>query len=106
MIFVFSALSEFVIVKVMEERYKLQKKFEEANRKDCQITPWQNMTGAKMDISHFQNRKYSIPSAWKDNAGQEKILWCEIDRVSRTLFPVLFLIFLILYWPLLTMGKS
>lgn len=33
--------------------------------------------------------------------GKERILWCEIDRYSRTIFPIFFLIFMLFYWPLL-----
>jgi hypothetical protein len=48
-------------------------------------------------------RRQSILSvAWTDNdTGIEKIMWREIDKMSRIVFPGLFLVFVILYWPIL-----
>jgi len=47
------------------------------------------------------------PLAWKDSeSGEEKILWREIDRVSRLVFPFFFLLFVLTYWPILLLKKG
>lgn len=53
-------------------------------------------------------RRQSILSvAWTDvDTGVERIMWREIDKVSRIVFPALFLVFLVLYWPILLMKSS
>lgn len=54
------------------------------------------------------NRRQSILSvSWTDNdTGVEKIMWREIDKLSRVVFPGLFLVFVILYWPILIYKTS
>lgn len=54
------------------------------------------------------NRRQSILSvSWTDNdTGVEKIMWREIDKLSRVVFPGLFLVFVILYWPILILKTS
>ena len=40
--------------------------------------------------------------AWLDaDTGQERVLWREIDKLSRVVFPALFLLFVTMYWPVL-----
>lgn len=53
-------------------------------------------------------RRQSLLSvAWTDiDTGVEKIMWREIDKVSRVVFPALFLVFVVLYWPILLMKSS
>ncbi|XP_017780598.1 PREDICTED: glycine receptor subunit alpha-4 isoform X2 [Nicrophorus vespilloides] len=104
MIFVFSALSEFVIVKVLEERYKVykQKELSEANI----ATQWCTTLAKSGKSTYTHEPNTWLPLCWKTKNGVEKVLWCEIDRMSRSIFPVLFLIFLVVYWPLLITGKS
>lgn len=53
-------------------------------------------------------RRQSILSvAWTDvDTGVERIMWREIDKVSRMVFPALFLVFLVLYWPILLMKTN
>ena len=56
----------------------------------------------------MMNRRQSILSvSWTDNdTGVEKIMWREIDKLSRVVFPGLFLVFVILYWPILILKTS
>lgn len=152
MFFVFAALSEFVIVKFLDERYKVCKKREMAQlavrnvrlwlkygikriyffiQETTTITPWCNngqfqekIKTKSLKLSHcgffklyWQNVNcyyvytYTKMSFVKylffilQNKSEETILWCEIDRYSRIIFPILFLIFMVIYWPLL-MFKS
>lgn len=53
-------------------------------------------------------RRQSLLSvAWTDiDTGVEKIMWREIDKVSRVVFPGLFLVFVVLYWPILLMKSN
>lgn len=53
-------------------------------------------------------RRQSLLSvAWTDtDTGVEKIMWREIDKVSRAVFPILFFVFVVLYWPILLMKSS
>lgn len=53
-------------------------------------------------------RRQSLLSvAWTDiDTGVEKIMWREIDKMSRIIFPGLFLVFVIFYWPILLMRSS
>lgn len=53
-------------------------------------------------------RRQSLLSvAWTDtDTGVERILWREIDKMSRIIFPALFMVFVILYWPLLLLKSS
>lgn len=55
-----------------------------------------------------KNRRQSLLSvAWTDiDTGVEKIMWREIDKVSRVVFPGLFLVFVVLYWPILLMKSN
>lgn len=53
--------------------------------------------------THSNGRRQSLLSvAWTDtDTGIEKILWREIDKMSRIIFPGLFLVFVVFYWPIL-----
>lgn len=107
MVFVFSALGEFVVVKVMDEKYKETKRREKtalAVREEA-LTPWTHPRRS-IDMRKLTKANRLISFYWKNESGQEKILWCEIDRLSRIIFPVLFLIFMVIYWPVLMLGKS
>jgi hypothetical protein len=47
------------------------------------------------------------PLAWKDSkSGEERVLWREIDRVSRLVFPFFFFLFVLAYWPILLLKKG
>nr|CAD7441690.1 unnamed protein product [Timema bartmani] len=119
MVFVFAALGEFVVVKVLDVRYQLDKETRVAtlprilpmrihalDKPHC-MTAWdvEGVRCRKPSLS-FRNRGL-VKLAWVDRAtGQEKILWQEIDRQSRVMFPVLFLVFVVFYWPILLLKKS
>lgn len=53
-------------------------------------------------------RRQSLLSvAWTDpETGRDYVMWKEIDRISRIVFPLLFLVFATLYWPLLLLKSS
>jgi hypothetical protein len=38
---------------------------------------------------------------WTDEKGRERLLWREIDIVFRVLYPALFVLFNIIFWPAL-----
>lgn len=105
MIFVFSALSEFVVVKVFCEKYKEKKKAEQSANSETAIAAWRG--NIKLELKrHRKSVQTLFKYYWINKYGHEKILWCEVDRLSAIIFPVLFLIFMIIYWPLLVIGKS
>lgn len=157
MVFVFAALAEFVVVKVLDVQYQQQIKqtpkpilplrlTSTMEKGQCQTvavfdghgtnvrsrktntqtptTPVQVMHAFILmmlsNIRDFQtsiqgngghkpiNRRLSILSvSWTDNdTGVEKIMWREIDKLSRVIFPGLFLVFVVLYWPILLFKTS
>ena len=159
MVFVFAALAEFVVVKVLDVQYQQQIKqtplkppilplrlTSTMEKGQCQTvavfdghgtnvrsrkantqtptTPVQvnyswllmhNLIGKLNLQTNLQgnggpkiNRRQSILSvSWTDNdTGVEKIMWREIDKLSRVIFPGLFLVFVILYWPILIYKTS
>ncbi len=42
----------------------------------------------------------SLKLAWVDEDGEERILWLEMDVVFRVAFPLLFLVFNAIFWPM------
>ncbi|KPJ06084.1 Glycine receptor subunit alpha-1 [Papilio machaon] len=49
-----------------------------------------------------ERRQSILQVAWLDaDTGQERVLWREIDKLSRVVFPALFLLFVTMYWPVL-----
>ncbi|CAB3359424.1 Hypothetical predicted protein [Cloeon dipterum] len=152
MVFVFAALGEFVVVKVLDVHYTEQKTAQRSNqqtapkpntRSIARIFPlnlnrakatervsgekiqaksaWDVEAGVrcrKLVIVHGtetdsatqteQPSWWSLPPlAWTDpETGEEKILWREIDRVSRLVFPFFFLLFVLTYWPILLLKKA
>lgn len=159
MVFVFAALAEFVVVKVLDVQYQQQIKqtpkpilplrlTSTMEKGQCQTvavfdghgtnvrsrkpntqtptTPVQVMNAFILMILLLSNvrvlqtsiqgngghkpinRRLSILSvSWTDNdTGVEKIMWREIDKLSRVIFPGLFLVFVVLYWPILLFKTS
>lgn len=130
MVFVFAALGEFVVVKVLEVRYQREKnnkgsnlprilpmRIQAAEKPPC-LSAWDVETAAAATPAHPQpsGRRGSVlrmrgqrllQTSWRDHTtGREKILWQEIDRHSRTIFPAFFLLFVVFYWPILLLKKS
>ncbi|XP_067000675.1 glycine receptor subunit alpha-4 [Anabrus simplex] len=121
MVFVFAALGEFVVVKVLDVRYQLEKtsrvsslprilpmRIQAMEKSQC-VTAWDVETPGvrlrKPSLS-LKNRRF-LQMAWMDRrTGEEKVLWKEIDRQSRIIFPAFFLIFVVFYWPILLLKKS
>nr|XP_022904201.1 glycine receptor subunit alpha-2-like isoform X2 [Onthophagus taurus] len=96
MFFVFSALGEFVIIKVLDEKYRMLKKQE---FKELQISQWNEGVDKKylpLEAKHGKFRLY-----WLNDRGEEVLLWVEIDKKARTVFPTLYLIFVSIYFPVL-----
>jgi hypothetical protein len=135
MLFVFSALGEFVVVKVLDVQYQYQvnkvpkvlpMRFSAMEKGQCtavanweggavrtrkqtQQTPttpgptsMQGNGGIQAAPKQPTRRQSILSVAWTDiDTGVEKIMWREIDKMSRIIFPALFLCFVILYWPIL-----
>ncbi|XP_049791179.1 glycine receptor subunit alpha-4 isoform X3 [Schistocerca nitens] len=139
MVFVFAALGEFVVVKVLEVRYQREKSHRGVNlprllpmriqamEKSPCMSAWDVESGSGGQQSGQQaqtssaaaSRRSSVGSvlrmrgrpllqtSWRDHTtGREKVLWREIDRHSRTIFPAFFLLFVVFYWPILLLKKS
>lgn len=59
-------------------------------------------SGSSTGRAGMERRQSILQVAWMDqDTGQEKVLWREIDKLSRVIFPAVFLLFVILYWPVL-----
>ncbi|XP_050681626.1 glycine receptor subunit alpha-1 isoform X2 [Leptidea sinapis] len=133
MMFVFSALGEFVVVKVLDKQYQMNKsKSQEAcpriipvringEKGSCgTVAAWEgsgvrcrkvemaspasppSTTPAPPSLLGIERRQSILQVAWLDaDTGQERVLWREIDKLSRVVFPALFLLFVTLYWPVL-----
>ncbi|XP_073848665.1 glycine receptor subunit alpha alkaliphile isoform X2 [Musca autumnalis] len=100
MVSVFAALAEFVVVKVLDVQYQYQ-----VNKvpKTLPMTSLQGNGGPPKPA----RRQSLLSVAWTDDTtGVEKIMWREIDKVSRAVFPILFFVFVLLYWPILLMKSS
>lgn len=135
MVSVFAALAEFVVVKVLEVQYQHQinklpkvhpmrlnamekgQSVTVANwesgplrsRKPVQTptTPGQTSLQGNGGQPKPTRRQSILSVAWTDtDTGVEKILWREIDKVSRAVFPICFFIFVIFYWPVLLLKST
>ncbi|KAK4882915.1 hypothetical protein RN001_006234 [Aquatica leii] len=101
---VFAALTEFIIVKVMDKHYQKQKKYA-TNSKLLEITPWCDCN--KMNLDHLKKEKQKLTKLfWINEKGKEKVLWQQIDHLSRIIFPTVFATFVAIFWPILLYFKS
>ncbi|EEZ99340.1 ligand-gated ion channel subunit precursor [Tribolium castaneum] len=103
MVSVFAALGEFVIVKVLDQKYQGLKKKQCEQAMEAAITPWRPKPSI---VNKRRASEGVIPMYWKNKKGKEKILWHQVDRVSRVVFPGLFFIFCAIYWTTLIFGRS
>ncbi|XP_063530208.1 glycine receptor subunit alpha-1 isoform X1 [Cydia strobilella] len=140
MMFVFAALGEFVVVKVLDKQYQMNKnKAQESlpriipvrlngDKGSCgTVAAWEGsgVRCRKVDVMSptspaaatpavhpapaatphligIERRQSILQVAWLDaDTGQERVLWREIDKLSRVVFPALFLLFVTMYWPVL-----
>ncbi|XP_063635744.1 glycine receptor subunit alpha-1 isoform X2 [Cydia splendana] len=140
MMFVFAALGEFVVVKVLDKQYQMNKnKAQESlpriipvrlngDKGSCgTVAAWEGsgVRCRKVDVMSptspasatpavhpapaatphligVERRQSILQVAWLDaDTGQERVLWREIDKLSRVVFPALFLLFVTMYWPVL-----
>ncbi|CAG9562920.1 unnamed protein product [Danaus chrysippus] len=140
MMFVFAALGEFVVVKVLDKQYQMNKtKAQESmpriipvrlngEKGSCgTVAAWEGsgvrcrkvdltsptsppattpathqVPGATAHLVGVERRQSILQVAWLDaDTGQERVLWREIDKLSRVVFPALFLLFVTMYWPVL-----
>ncbi|XP_037914772.1 glycine receptor subunit alpha-2 isoform X2 [Hermetia illucens] len=135
MVFVFAALGEFVVVKVLDVQYQYQvnripkvlpMRISAMEKGQCPTvanweggavrsrkatptatTPGQTSLQGNGGPPKPARRQSLLSVAWTDtDTGVEKIMWREIDKLSRVVFPLLFLLFVILYWPILLMKSS
>lgn len=135
MVSVFAALAEFVVVKVLDVQYQYQvnrmpkvlpMRISNMEKGQCAtVASWEGgavrsrkatQTPTTPGQTSLQGnggppkpvRRQSLLSvAWTDtDTGVEKIMWREIDKVSRAVFPILFFVFVLLYWPILLMKSS
>ncbi|XP_032590889.1 glycine receptor subunit alpha-2 isoform X2 [Drosophila grimshawi] len=135
MVSVFAALAEFVVVKVLDVQYQYQvnripkvlpMRISNMEKGQCAtVASWESgavrsrkatQTPTTPGQTSLQGnggppkpaRRQSLLSvAWTDtDTGVEKIMWREIDKVSRAVFPILFFVFVLLYWPILLMKSS
>ncbi|XP_031849059.1 glycine receptor subunit alpha alkaliphile isoform X3 [Nomia melanderi] len=113
MMFVFAALGEFVVVKVLDLQYQLKYDLQTSRLfsmdKNQSIwdydTPYISKTKKKRAGS-----KHLLQTAWLDSEYQilraRKTRSQIIDTYSRIGFPILFLLFMVLYWPILLLKKA
>ncbi|XP_068144315.1 glycine receptor subunit alpha-2 isoform X8 [Drosophila tropicalis] len=125
MLSVFAALAEFVVVKVLDVQYQYQRISNMEKGQCATVASWEGgavrsrkatQTPTTPGQTSLQGnggppkpaRRQSLLSvAWTDtDTGVEKIMWREIDKVSRAVFPILFFVFVLLYWPILLMKSS
>ncbi|XP_053989754.1 glycine receptor subunit alpha-3 isoform X1 [Hylaeus volcanicus] len=121
MMFVFAALGEFVVVKVLDLRYQLE--YDLQASLISRLYPTRIIAMDKGQSIWDYDSTY-VPKVKKKRAGSKHLLqpaWLDpecqmlrvykphsqkIDTYSRMGFPVLFMLFMILYWPILLLKKA
>ncbi|XP_017879749.1 glycine receptor subunit alpha-2 isoform X1 [Ceratina calcarata] len=120
MMFVFAALGEFVVVKVLDLRYQLEY--------DLQSSIMSRYYSTRVIAMEKGQNAWDYDSAYttklKNKRASSKLLqntWLDpeypmvrahrtrsqmIDTYSRIGFPILFMLFIILYWPILLLKKA
>ncbi|XP_017766106.1 PREDICTED: glycine receptor subunit alpha-4 [Eufriesea mexicana] len=121
MMFVFAALGEFVVVKVLDLRYQLEYDLQTSIISRHYST---RIIAMEKGQSIWDYDSTYIPKARNKRAGSKHLLqnaWLDpeysmiricktrsqrIDTYSRIGFPILFMLFIILYWPILLLKKA
>ncbi|XP_011702346.1 PREDICTED: glycine receptor subunit alphaZ1 isoform X1 [Wasmannia auropunctata] len=114
MMFVFAALGEFVVVKVLDLRHMKndsQSSVESRSRLMMKRqSTWDNefVHTIKPINKHINNNL--LPTQWLDPECQikqtRKTRSQKIDCYSRIVFPILFLLFVVLYWPIILLKSA
>ncbi|XP_015111059.1 glycine receptor subunit alpha-3 isoform X2 [Diachasma alloeum] len=116
MVFVFASLSEFVVVKVLDLRR--QQSADTTVNYHRQLTTRLASSPSVWDYDSVfapqprktrAGSKHLLQTAWLDPeslARPKKTLSRKIDGYSRIIFPALFLLFIILYWPMVLLKKK
>ncbi|CAD1472585.1 unnamed protein product, partial [Heterotrigona itama] len=120
MMFVFAALGEFVVVKVLDLRYQLEYDFQSsifrhhstrviAMEKGQSIWDYDS-TYVPKTRNKRAGSKHLLQNAWLDPEYPiirvYKTRSQKIDTYSRVGFPILFMLFIVLYWPILLLKKA
>ncbi|XP_076249862.1 glycine receptor subunit alpha alkaliphile isoform X2 [Calliopsis andreniformis] len=121
MMFVFAALGEFVVVKVLDLRYQLEYDLQTLEMSRHYST---KMFSIDKGQSIWDDDATFMPKVQNKRAGSKHLLqtaWLDpeylmmrvyktqsqkIDTYSRIGFPILFLLFMVLYWPILLLKKA
>ncbi|EFN80182.1 Glycine receptor subunit alphaZ1, partial [Harpegnathos saltator] len=119
MMFVFAALGEFVVVKVLDLRHVENDSqsfigsrfFSRFTAIEKRQSIWDNefVYVNKPRNKQISNR-YLLPTVWLDAECQmmqsRKTRSQKIDCYSRIVFPILFLLFVVTYWPIVLLKKA
>lgn len=121
MMFVFAALGEFVVVKVLDLRYQLEYDLQSSIMSRYYST---RVIAMEKGQSVWDYDSAYIPKPRNKRASSKHLLqntWLDleypmirahrtrsqmIDTYSRIGFPILFMLFVVLYWPILLLKKA
>ncbi|EZA49697.1 Glycine receptor subunit alphaZ1 [Ooceraea biroi] len=119
MMFVFAALGEFVVVKVLDLRHVENdsqgsigsRSFSRLMALEKKQSVWdEEFTYATKLKNKRISNKHLLPTLWLDPECQitqsRKTRSQKIDCYSRIVFPILFLLFVVLYWPIVLFKKA
>ncbi|XP_034948810.1 glycine receptor subunit alphaZ1 isoform X2 [Chelonus insularis] len=120
MVFVFASLGEFVVVKVIDARHKqlMDLQMNHSRSYSTRLASLEKSMSvwdyeAALTVQPKRKRagsKHLLQSSWLDPDvliySKQKTLSKRIDHYSRLIFPTLFLLFVIIYWPIVLLKKS
>ncbi|XP_050454482.1 glycine receptor subunit alphaZ1 isoform X2 [Cataglyphis hispanica] len=116
MMFVFAALGEFVVVKVLDVRHA-----ENDSQSSTGLRSFSRLTTNKgpsiwddefIYMTKSKNKRtggrHLLPTLWMPDPRYQtrKTRSQKIDCYSRIVFPILFLLFVVLYWPIVLLKKA
>ncbi|KAK8754296.1 hypothetical protein OTU49_015442, partial [Cherax quadricarinatus] len=112
MVFIFAALGEFVIVRWLNMRRPPKQTQENGgmmrvmtvNPSSPVMPEWDSEPSKNRHRNHTKLHQTPgrLSLKWVDpQTGEKKFLWKEIDKASRIVFPLMFLFFMIIYFPIL-----